>query len=451
MVMSPMKSLSVHPHGRGENTRVRYATMTADGTPPRAWGKRQVGEQRSQGRGTPPRAWGKRMGMLRGLPGIRYTPTGVGKTPSAFCWFITLSVHPHGRGENCTRRRRHRSATGTPPRAWGKRSHRLKYRRLRRYTPTGVGKTFDYLRWDHDSAVHPHGRGENASTPATSAAPPVHPHGRGENDRAVLAAHPAPRYTPTGVGKTMRRPPWLVLRPVHPHGRGENVHRNFLLWKFTVHPHGRGENAWLACKPSRPARYTPTGVGKTCVGDTDSMRGRYTPTGVGKTCCSTCTCSRRAVHPHGRGENIGSFVGRGGVRGTPPRAWGKLALGPEVPGALRYTPTGVGKTTASAGAAAAGTVHPHGRGENVEALFYDCFGGGTPPRAWGKLTRCVYIYFFFYGTPPRAWGKHFFPSRRTMNVGTPPRAWGKRLFSSVNVAMVRYTPTGVGKTVCPCG
>jgi len=50
--------------------------------------------------------------------------------------------------------------------------------------------------------------------------------------------------------------------------------------------------------------------------------------------------------------------------GSPPRAWGKRALGIVGAGVL--------------------TVHPHVRGENAQFPYRALSTTGSPPRAWGK-------------------------------------------------------------------
>ena len=92
-----------------------------------------------------------------------------------------------------------------------------------------------------------------------------------------------------------------------------------------------------------------------------------------------------AVHPHGRGEN-GNTQALCNSR-------------------LRFTPTGVGKTATGQPRPVSAPVHPHGRGENAERM------------------------------------KHI-----TMSCGSPPRAWGKHKSGNKDQVVIRFTPTGVGKT-----
>ena len=73
---------------------------------------------------------------------MRFTPTGVGRTPST-----RSGRRPDG---------------GSPPRAWGGRRVDRNLAREERFTPTGVGRTRRARRTRGTRAVHPHGRGEDA-------------------------------------------------------------------------------------------------------------------------------------------------------------------------------------------------------------------------------------------------------------------------------------------------
>ncbi len=91
----------VHPHGRGDDTMMPNSSATADGSPPRAWGRHRFQQQR--------------------VPISRFTPTGVGTTLSPS---PSLPI-----------------ASGSPPRAWGRPPHRARAQCQPRFTPTGVGTT----------------------------------------------------------------------------------------------------------------------------------------------------------------------------------------------------------------------------------------------------------------------------------------------------------------------
>ena len=70
----------VHPHGRGDGAMRLARSMLVDGSPPRAWGRRDaIDHVLLIVYGSPPRAWGRRMREA-------HTPA-------------RTSVHPHGRGD----------------------------------------------------------------------------------------------------------------------------------------------------------------------------------------------------------------------------------------------------------------------------------------------------------------------------------------------------------------
>jgi len=94
-------TITVHPHGRGDDLRVdnRYFYH------------------------------------------LRFTPTGVGTTSMASAIFTTRTVHPHGRGDD-------QPVAPVRPLAT-------------RFTPTGVGTTLAPTAAEKASTVHPHGRGDD--------------------------------------------------------------------------------------------------------------------------------------------------------------------------------------------------------------------------------------------------------------------------------------------------
>ncbi len=154
---------------------------------------------------------------------------------------------------------------------------------------------------------HPHGRGEDATPPTTMIGKretPPRAWGRQSRFGGIFFGH---RNTPTGVGKTLLG----------------NVTR-YILEK---HPHGRGEDRSPLLVSPRCRRNTPTGVGKTTVGG-------YSGSPLEK-------------HPHGRGEDPGYGATVRPTIETPPRAWGRLLLVAIVGLRWRNTPTGVGKTQAT--------------------------------------------------------------------------------------------------------
>ena len=175
------------------------------------------------------------------------------------------------------------------------------------------------------------------------------------------------------------------------------------------------------------------------------MRRRFTPTGVGTIGEDTLTRIIHSVHPHGRGDNVGTGVSIDVEDGSPPRAWGQLlddaALGWEI----RFTPTGVGTIARAASTPVRCPVHPHGRGDNAVAQPLSQHPIGSPPRAWGQCMQPRQHRRPSRFTPtgvgtilittwlrcgetvhPHGRGDNRSSNKRHMiTPGSPPRAWGQ--------------------------
>ena len=195
---------TVHPHGRGDNGCDVYRCASDCGSPPRAWGQCVPGFC----------PWAVR----------RFTPTGVGTIAAAAYGSLSMSVHPHGRGDNAACGRKMRCSNGSPPRAWGQFPILVERTCKPRFTPTGVGTISDGSLTRPKMAVHPHGRGDNR-----------YAHRRFE---IVIGSPPRAwgqsvrnaewrcglRFTPTGVGTMPPSSRNSASNSVHPHGRGDNKH-----------------------------------------------------------------------------------------------------------------------------------------------------------------------------------------------------------------------------------
>ena len=134
---------AVHPHGRGDNTSALSSLVGSAGSPPRAWGQHYGSCPLAiNGGGSPPRAWGQQGCRPGGPNRHRFTPTGVGTTPTPQTCFG--------------------AASGSPPRAWGQQEkYNIISVSLNRFTPTGVGTTITRWAPQCNCSVHPHGRGDN--------------------------------------------------------------------------------------------------------------------------------------------------------------------------------------------------------------------------------------------------------------------------------------------------
>ena len=135
---------SVHPHGRGDYRAPARDPWIIAGSPPRAWGLPSY--------------------ITRFSPMPRFTPTGVGTTMGWVSNSSSCSVHPHGRGDYVEPHVGSPFRPGSPPRAWGLRRSSSVFLPRVRFTPTGVGTTTISTVRSMSVSVHPHGRGDYSST-----------------------------------------------------------------------------------------------------------------------------------------------------------------------------------------------------------------------------------------------------------------------------------------------
>ena len=172
---------------------------------------------------------------------------------------------------------------------------------------------------------------------------------------------------------------------------------------------------------------------------------RFTPTGVGTMSIFNPFVGVLAVHPHGRGDNLGLATKDGSSVGSPPRAWGQSRQVERAGGRRRFTPTGVGTIRARVPSRIYSAVHPHGRGDNRATLSLSLVRNGSPPRAWGQ-SMCVTtsitgrrftptgvgtmsgvaLEIIVLAVHPHGRGDNPSMPRATIaSVGSPPRAWGQ--------------------------
>ena len=175
-------SVAVHPHGRGEH--------------------------------------GLLLGETLGL--FRFIPTGVGNIGSSPRCPTKKTVHPHGRGEHRFCGRDEIAAAGSSPRAWGTCPCPLIFPTAARFIPTGVGNILANCTNTLSLTVHPHGRGEHAKTFfLISFLLGSSPRAWG-TFRIRCSMYDAERFIPTGVGNIPIANKTKNTSPVHPHGRGEH-------------------------------------------------------------------------------------------------------------------------------------------------------------------------------------------------------------------------------------
>ena len=424
---TPDGGRAVHPHACGDN----------DGT-----------VSRGGGDAVHPHACGDNPGHEPGSrQRHRFTPTRVGTTwlcPRSRC---RPTVHPHACGDNCPYSNGRNAHIGSPPRVWGQPRLRARQTVGGRFTPTRVGTTRRPAPPASPSPVHPHACGDNGSggsaTFYTDGSPPrvwgqLPPEPR---------EHVNSRFTPTRVGTTQVRDDVAPQNAVHPHACGDNSRtRNCHRLRCGSPPRVWGQRA-----PRQPR----------------APRQRFTPTRVGTTRSPGAGSTAGSVHPHACGDN--GQLGRQLVlaAGSPPRVWGQprqVAVNRPV---CRFTPTRVGTTPALAEEYSLLAVHPHACGDNANSFGSQCPSIGSPPRVWGQLKRCFAAFRAVRFTPTRVGTTDASAQQRSVVAvhphacgdnscctcsaaaitGSPPRVWGQRLHEMFDCVVPRFTPTRVGTTV----
>ncbi len=133
---------AVHPHVRGDGDAVERVHDQGRGSPPRAWGRRGRDELPGPVRRFTPTCVGTAaqhdafmagaavhpyvrgdgaQPNRRGAHLVRFTPTCVGTARPRCSRTTSRTVHPHVRGDGCWISVGKSRATGSPPRAWGRR------------------------------------------------------------------------------------------------------------------------------------------------------------------------------------------------------------------------------------------------------------------------------------------------------------------------------------------
>ena len=151
------------------------------------------------------------------------------------------------------------------------------------------------------------------------------------------------RFTPTGVGKSGDVAQRQTLLSVHPHRCGE------ILIPDVIDSNRNGSPPQVWGNPSFPRWRIDWSW--------------FTPTGVGKSIVRLRQFSAVEVHPHRCGEIVRCRLRLVDRRGSPPQVWGNHAIVFHDLDAVRFTPTGVGKSLLSQALDAIAMVHPHRCGE----------------------------------------------------------------------------------------
>ncbi len=158
------------------------------------------------------------------------------------------------------------------------------------------------------------------------------------------------------------------------------------LLRDAVHPHERGEYVGTDRLRCRLDGSSPRTWGIRCHRPGGRSAPRFIPTNVGNTHTSASFCCVPAVHPHERGEYQRRRPIMSYLDGSSPRTWGIQRIGHYGPDSLRFIPTNVGNTGSSYDDVDRPPVHPHERGEYESDRDLDLINVGSSPRTWGILT-----------------------------------------------------------------
>ena len=199
---------------------------------------------------------------------------------------MSVSVHPHSRGEHIQPGRILMAASGSSPLARGTLAAPNAGLSLGRFIPTRAGNTHLFRGIQSKQPVHPHSRGEHSialsmSSPAIGSSPLA----RGTHSPRLLPLFVS-RFIPTRAGNTATLLRLSSFQPVHPHSRGE--HSRIEHWGRTAvgsSPLARGTLSSCNVRSS-PRRFIPTRAGNTqYVRNTDSAFGGSSPLARGTPLC----------------------------------------------------------------------------------------------------------------------------------------------------------------------
>ena len=146
----------------------------------------------------------------------------------------------------------------------------------------------------------------------------------------------------------------------------------------------------------------------------------------------------RPVHPHVRGEHLGSrpSVWQGGR--FIPTCVGNTPIAGLVPNLIPgSSPRAWGTRCWTSGPAFQATVHPHVRGEHAVPSLPSLPLPRFIPTCVGNTAQAISAWRSFSGSSPRAWGTRACSARRCRSgYGSSPRAWG-------TLRSARRFPTGI--------
>ena len=205
--------------------------------------------------------WGTQYKPIQAFMSSRIIPTRVGNARQIVADAVSVSDHPHTRGERQQRTWGEIAADGSSPHAWGTPDHGPAVVLDHRIIPTRVGNAHLHLWAFPPRSDHPHTRGERFRLPLRIVPPTgSSPHAWGTR-HVFDVRHRQDRIIPTRVGNAMGGRTSTGCRSDHPHTRGERVPSSVTAeWSSGSSPH-----AWGTQNRTRPfgpgIRIIPTRVG----------------------------------------------------------------------------------------------------------------------------------------------------------------------------------------------
>ena len=177
----------------------------------------------------------------------------------------------------------------------------------------------------------------------------------------------------------------------------------------------------------------------------------------------------QTVHPHSRGEHVGTRSADKKNDGSSPLAWGTPLTTDIRLASVRFIPTRVGNTLRARRWILLGSVHPHSRGEHDCPLIHRIIRDGSSPLAWGTLWRssgallhgrfiptrvgntyCSPGHAIRHAVHPHSRGEHYAALDQSQQaLGSSPLAWGTQKAFGIDDEVLRFIPTRVGNTATP--
>src|SRR5258708_6473904 len=145
-----------------------------------------------------------------------------------------------------------------------------------------------------------------------------------------------------------------------------------------VHPRVRGDDHYPAMQSMAFNGSPPRAWGRWLPLNRDHRACRFTPACVGTIVSQDPRSRRVPVHPRVRGDDVCRAMAWPGCFGSPPRAWGRLTRRDGDVGAWRFTPACVGTIAPWILAPTGGPVHPRVRGDDRSRQDMESAVTGSP-------------------------------------------------------------------------